>query len=276
MFGSTVFLSQYIQIAKGRTPTESGLLTIPMVAGMLVSSVVVGQLIARTGRYKYFMVAGGALLTTGLLLMSTIDYRTSFVIVGIFLAVLGIGVGMLMQNLVLAVQNTLDVHEIGAGTATVAFFRTLGGTIGVSVLGAVLTTKVTSSLTAGLEKLGVSSDLAGGGTLPQVNTLPGPVRTVVERAYGDGVAEIFLVAAPLALVTVIACLLLKEIPLGTKSGVELMLEDDGPVPAEGDLSAPQAERRAELDTAMSLVAPTSSEEPDEPRAVRQDARGRRG
>ncbi|GMA24549.1 MFS transporter [Luteimicrobium album] len=270
MFGSTVFLSQYIQIAKGRTPTESGLLTIPMVAGMLVSSVVVGQLIARTGRYKYFMVAGGALLTTGLLLMSTIDYQTSFVTVGIFLAILGIGVGMLMQNLVLAVQNELDVHEVGAGTATVAFFRTLGGTIGVSVLGAVLTTKVTSSLTEGLAKLGVTTGLSSGSSLPEVNTLPGPVRTVVERAYGDGVAEIFLVAAPLALVTVIACLLLKEIPLGTKSGVELMLdEQDGA--AGGGLTAAQAEHRAELDAAMSVVAPTSSEEPEPRHAARQDA-----
>ncbi|MGC5167405.1 MDR family MFS transporter [Luteimicrobium sp. DT211] len=260
MFGSTVFLSQYIQIAKGRTPTESGLLTIPMVAGMLLSSIVVGNLIARTGRYKYFMVAGGALLTTGLLLMSTIDYQTSFVTVGIFLAILGIGVGMLMQNLVLAVQNTLDVHEVGSGTATVAFFRTLGGTIGVSVLGAALTTKVTDQISSGLAKLGVDAGLSGGGTLPEVDKLPGPVRTVVEQAYGDGVAHVFLIAAPLALVTVIACLLLKEIPLGTKSGVELLQEEND---AAGELSAAGAEHRAELDTAMSVVAPVSSEEPDE-------------
>jgi len=257
MFGSTVFLSQYIQIAKGRTPTESGLLTIPMVAGMLLSSIVVGNLIARTGRYKYFMVTGGALLTVGLLLMSTIDYRTSFVTVGIFLAVLGIGVGMLMQNLVLAVQNTLDVHEVGAGTATVAFFRTLGGTIGVSVLGAVLTTHVTTSLTEGLAKLGVTTGLSSGGALPEVDKLPGPIRTVVEQAYGDGVAHVFLIAAPLALVTVIACLLLKEIPLGTKSGVELLQEEAA---GSGELTAAEAEHRAELDTAMSVVAPVSSEE----------------
>ncbi|GAA4850636.1 MDR family MFS transporter [Luteimicrobium xylanilyticum] len=262
MFGASVFLSQYIQIAKGKTPTQSGLLTIPMVVGVFLASLVIGNLIARTGRYKWFMVTGGVLLTVGLLLMGTIDYRTSFVTLSVYLFVIGVGTGMLMQNLVLAVQNTLDVHEIGSGTASVAFFRTLGGAIGVSVLGAVLNTRVTSSIADGLTKLGITMPGGSGGTLPEIDKLPAPVATVVEKAYGDGVAEIFLIAAPLALVAAIACVFLKEIPLGTKSGVELLQEG---ADAAGERSATEAEHRAELDTAMSVVAPTSSEEPDERR-----------
>ncbi|MFC8731821.1 MDR family MFS transporter [Luteimicrobium sp. NPDC057192] len=269
MFGSSVFLSQYIQIAKGKTPTESGLLTIPMVVGTFLASIVIGNLIARTGRYKYFMVTGGVLLTGGLLLMSTIDYQTSFVTLSVFLFVVGVGTGMLMQNLVLAVQNTLDVHEIGSGTATVAFFRTLGGAIGVSVLGAVLNTKVTDSIAAGLAHLGIDS-MGSGGALPEISQLPAPVATVVEKAYGDGVAEIFLIAAPLALIAAIACLFLKEIPLGTKSGVELLQEEAA---GAGDLTPAQAEQRAELDTAMSVVAPVSSEETGERPADRVQSAG---
>ena len=136
LFGTSVFLSQYMQLARGKTPTQSGLLTIPMIVGLLVSSTISGQIISRTGRYKKFMIAGAVLLTAGLGLMGTIHYDTSFGLVG---ALPGrssaLGVGMLMQNLVLAVQNTLDVKEIGSGTSTVAFFRTLGGALGVSALG---------------------------------------------------------------------------------------------------------------------------------------------
>ncbi|WP_227748847.1 MDR family MFS transporter [Oerskovia douganii] len=225
MFGTAVFLSQYMQVARGRTATESGLLTIPMIIGTFVASTLIGQLITRTGRYKAFMVAGGVLLVGSLFALSTIDYQTSFVLISIYLFALGASMGMLMQNLVLAVQNTLDISEMGAGTATVAFFRTLGGTIGVSVLGAVLASKVTSSIQAGLASMGVPSD-ARGGTVPDVNTLPAPMRDLVERAYGDGIADIFLVAVPLAVIGLICVLFLKEVPLGTKSGLDERLERD--------------------------------------------------
>ncbi|GII98470.1 MFS transporter [Sediminihabitans luteus] len=225
MFGTSVFLSQYMQIARGKTPTQSGLLTIPMVVGLFLTSALIGQVISRTGRYKRYMLAGGVLLTAGLVLLSTIDYQTSLVIVSVYLFVLGAGVGMLMQNLVLAVQNTLAITEIGSGTATVAFFRTLGGAIGVSALGAVLATDVRDSLAAGLAKLGVAADAMGGGALPDLATLPAPVRDLVERSYGDGIADIFLWAAPLAFVALVCVVFMKEVPLGTKSGVEQLLEE---------------------------------------------------
>jgi len=250
MFGTAVFLSQYMQVARGKTATESGLLTIPMIIGTFIASTLIGQLITRTGRYKSFMVAGGVFLVASLFALSTIDYHTSFVLISVYLFFLGASMGMLMQNLVLAVQNTLDVSEMGAGTSTVAFFRTLGGAIGVSVLGAVLASKVTTSIQDGLAKMGVPTD-ATGGTVPDVSTLPAPMRDLVERSYGDGIADIFLVAVPLAVIGLVCVLFLKEVPLGTKSGLDERLErelaaglpdltDEIEQEHEGDFDAEQA------------------------------------
>ncbi|NKY40966.1 MFS transporter [Cellulomonas septica] len=232
LFGTSVFLSQYMQLARGKTPTESGLLTIPMVVGVFVASTLSGQIISRTGRYKGFMVAGATVLTAGLVLMGTIHYDTSFTLVALYMVILGTGVGMLMQNLVLAVQNTLDVREVGSGTSTVAFFRTLGGAIGVSALGAVLANRVGDLIVSGLQGIGIDASALGAGgtsTLPNLATLPEPVRIVVERAFGDAIADLFLVAAPVALVSLVAVLFLKEVPLGRKSGIEQRLEQDADV-----------------------------------------------
>ncbi|WP_203231511.1 MDR family MFS transporter [Cellulosimicrobium composti] len=235
MFGTAVFLSQYMQVARGKTPTESGLLTIPMIIGTFVASTLFGQLITRFGRYKNIMVAGGVVLVGSLFALSTIDYHTSFVLISVYLFLLGSSMGMLMQNLVLAVQNTLAVEEMGAGTSTVAFFRSLGGAIGVSVLGAVLASTVTSSISDGLVKLGIPADsLGGSNAVPEVSTLPAPIRDLVEKSYGDGIAEIFLVAVPLALVALIAVLFLKEVPLGTKTGLQQRLEQEAALAGEAD------------------------------------------
>lgn len=222
MFGTSTFLSQYMQIARGKSPTESGLLTIPMVLGVMISSTVFGQVISRTGRYKRFMLVGTGLLTIGLALMGTLDEKTSLVELGLFMAIVGFGIGMVMQNLVLVVQNSVSFREMGAGSALIAFFRSLGGAAGVSALGAVLSSTVTSSITDGLAGLGVKGGglASGTGQLPDVNTLPGPIRAVVEHGYGTGVGEIFLAAAPMGLIAFIAVALLKEVPLGTMSGVE--------------------------------------------------------
>ncbi|MCF4119613.1 MFS transporter [Antribacter sp. KLBMP9083] len=228
MFGTAVFLSQYLQLSRGRTPTESGLLTIPMVVGTMLAGVVLGRIISRTGRYKAIMVGGGVVLILALLGLSTLDAHTSFVLMGAYLFGLGLSVGALMQNLVLAVQNTLDVHEMGAGTSTVAFFRSLGGTIGVSVLGAVLANRVKDDLATGLAALGVPADAMGGtsAAVPDLAMLPAVVRTVVEDAYADGIAEIFLLAVPMAVIALVATLFIKEVPLGRKSGIEQMLDKE--------------------------------------------------
>ena len=230
MFGTSVFLGQYMQLARGATPTESGLLTIPMIGGVLVSSTIVGQLISRTGTWKRYMVVGSILLTIGVSLMSTLRYDTSYVLGAVFMFVMGSGVGMVMQNLVLVVQNSVDPRQLGVASASVAFFRSLGGTIGVSVMGAVLGTQVTQFVKDGLTSLGAAGAQAAqglsGGTIPDLSALPAPVRVIVESAYGHAIGDVFLLAVPLALVTVIAIAFLPARPLGTKTAIQQL--SDGP------------------------------------------------
>nr|WP_093181693.1 MDR family MFS transporter [Sanguibacter gelidistatuariae] len=225
LFGASVFLSQYMQVSRGKSATVSGLLTIPMIIGNLIASMGAGALITRTGRYKKFLIVGAIALVAGLGLMGTIDYHTNMTVIGVYMFIVGIGMGMLMQNLILAAQNTFAPSEMGTGTAAIAFFRTLGGAIGVSVLGAILGSRITSEITHGLGDLGIDGGALSGGTIPDVNTLPGPIKEVVEMAYGAGVAEIFLIAAPIAIIALIAVIFLKEIPLGNMSGVEKRLEE---------------------------------------------------
>jgi MFS family permease len=226
MFGTTVFLSQYMQIARAKSPTESGLLTIPMVVGLFLASTFIGRLVSRTGRYKRFLLLGSVLLTAGLALMGTLDESTSLLELGVFMFALGAGVGMLMQNLVLVVQNTVRFEDIGAGSSLVAFFRSLGGAIGVSVLGALLAGHARTTITSGLADGGIDAAQLGGSAdqVPDVQALPEPVAEVVEHAYGTGVGEIFLIAAPLGLIALAAVALMREVPLGGKSGIDIARE----------------------------------------------------
>jgi EmrB/QacA subfamily drug resistance transporter len=224
MFGTTVFLNQYMQIARGYSPTESGLLSIPMVIGLFGASTIIGRKVTETGRYKNFMMIGAVCLTVGLGLMGTIDEKTSLIEIGAFMLVLGAGVGMLMQNLVLVVQNAVAMSDIGSGSSLIAFFRSMGGAIGVSVMGALLATHASDSIAEGLARLGVKAGGVSGGQVPDVSTLPGPVKAIVEHAYGTGIAEMFLIAAPLGIVAFVAVALLREVPLGAKSGIELARE----------------------------------------------------
>ncbi|MFK0028856.1 MULTISPECIES: MDR family MFS transporter [Streptomyces] len=219
MFGATVFLSQYFQLARGESPTMSGVLTIPMIAGLFLSSTVSGVLITRTGHWKRWLVTGAVLLTAGLGLLGTMRYDTAYWQLAVSMAVLGLGVGMMMQNLVLATQNQVEPGDLGAASSVVAFFRSLGGAIGVSALGAVLGHRVAGYVREGLAGIGVRQSGDGGG-IPDLDTLPAPVRAVVESAYGHGVADIYLYAAPVALVALVLTLLIKEVPLRTTGGLQ--------------------------------------------------------
>ncbi|WP_141899145.1 MDR family MFS transporter [Paramicrobacterium agarici] len=235
MFGTSVFLSQYMQLARGASATESGLMTIPMIGGMLVSSTIIGAVITRTGIWKRYMVTGSIMLTVGMFLMSTIRYDTNFALVSAYMVLLGAGVGMVMQNMVLVVQNAVDPAELGVASSGVAFFRSLGGTVGISALGAVLGSQATDllaerkdDLMAAIAKLGekgaaVAEQLSGG-QLPAMKELPESVRVIIESVYGQAVADIFLVAAPLALVTIIAVAFLPNLSLSDKTNHERLAE----------------------------------------------------
>ncbi|MFF3612316.1 MFS transporter [Streptomyces sp. NPDC002580] len=224
MFTGTVFFSQYFQLARDKSPTMSGVMTIPMIAGLFVSSTVSGQIITKTGRWKYWLVAGGFLVTAGLGLLGTIRYDTAYWHIALFMALLGLGIGMMMQNLVLSTQNQVAPSDLGAASSTVTFFRSLGGAIGVSALGAVMATRITDYVKDGLTDLGPKyASLASGSdsssSIPDMDALPAPLRTVMESAYGHGIADVFLIAAGMALIAFLIVLFIKEVPLRTSGAM---------------------------------------------------------
>jgi len=239
MFGATVYLAQYMQLARGATPTQSGLLTIPMIGGLLIASTVGGALVTKTGKWKPIMLIGSVALVVGLALMGTIRYDTTYVVVAVYMFVMGSGVGLVMQNLVLVVQNTTEPRDIGAASAGVAFFRSLGGALGVSILGTVLGTRVTDLIADRQADLGraiaalgtkgaaVAKELASG-SIPAVSELPDGVRQIIESAYGRGVADVFLIAAPIAIILVVAIVFMPNKPLTTKTVAERST-DGGPM-----------------------------------------------
>ncbi|MEL5989713.1 MFS transporter [Microbacterium phosphatis] len=247
MFGTSVFLAQYLQYARGFTPTDAGLATIPMVIGSMAGSIVVGQLISRTGKWKGYVIAGAVILTGGLIGMSTLHYDTPMGAVWSYMFLLGLGSGVLMQNLVLVVQNSLPPSMLGAGSGAIAFFRSLGGTVGVTVLGSILGTQVGDKIKTGLEELVAKIDPSLGipellaqnpdcadsleqmtsGNLPDVAALCEPVRTVVESGYGDSIANLFFLVVPLAIVTLVCTIFLPNKPLSRKTAAQQIEEELG-------------------------------------------------
>lgn len=228
LFGATIFLAQYFQISRGVSATMSGIMTLPLIAGLTLSSTVVGRVISATGVWKRYIVLGAVLLTAGTGLMSLARQDTPYVQLAVFMALIGLGVGMLLQNLVLAVQNTVDLADLGSASSVVVFFRTLGGAIGVSALGAALSHHVAASTTDGLAALGITETGESGG-IPDVASLPAPVAAVVQDAYGQGTGFIFLIVAPIALLALVAVLVIKEVPLRTSNSTQ---EAVAPAPAD--------------------------------------------
>lgn len=190
MFGSAVFLGQYFQVSRGCSATEAGLLTIPMMSGILISSIVGGRWMSRIGKIKPFLLTGAVLLTLGFAGLGTTDRDTSLVFLSVAMVFAGLGVGMTMQNFVLVVQNAVPLKDIGAASSTVSFFRSLGGTIGVAVLGAVLARQV-----------------------------EGRPAQDVAAAYGDATGLVFLICAGVAALSIVAALLLK--PVALRSSLDL-------------------------------------------------------
>ncbi|WP_171113654.1 MULTISPECIES: MFS transporter [unclassified Streptomyces] len=246
MFAGTIFFSQYFQLARDKSPTMSGVLTIPLIAGLFLSSTVSGQIITRTGRWKAWLLAGGVLVTGGLGLLGTIRYDTEYWHVAVYMALLGLGVGMMMQNLVLATQNQVAPSDLGAASSVVNFFRSLGGAVGVSALGAVLAHRITHYVEEGASALDPQSAaaLAGSnsssGSIPDLDALPGPIRTLMESSYGHGIADVFLYAAPVALLALLCSLFIKEVPLRTKGALAQAAAEETPAQAAAPAAAPTA------------------------------------
>ncbi len=224
MFGATVYLSQYFQLARGMSPTEAGLMSVAMVGGLLVSSIISGRIITKTGLWKRWLVGGMVLVIVGIALLGTIDATTSLWVVGTYMAIVGVGLGATMQNLVLSVQNNVAMEDLGAASSVVAMFRSIGGSAGVAALGAVLAHQVTTGVKDGITALVKAGKISqeqlaamqhSTGDIPKLADLPAPIRAVYEASFGDAVGHLFAVAVPFAIVAFICILFIKEVPLRT-------------------------------------------------------------
>jgi EmrB/QacA subfamily drug resistance transporter len=215
MFGSIIFVPMYLQVVKGTSPTDSGLLMVPMMAGVIITSILTGRAISRIGRYKWATVSGAVVTTGGMLLFAQLDIDTPLWISFCYMVVLGVGIGLSMQALLLAVQNSLALSEMGAGTSSVTFFRTLGGSFGVAVLGAVLTARVDQWMAKLLPDVLAELPADAARRLPTgsnrellnepsaIMALPEPVRNVIQESFVNGLNTVFLICAGLALVAVV-------------------------------------------------------------------------
>jgi len=219
MFGSIIFIPLYLQIVKGASPTQSGLLMLPMMAGIIVTSVLTGRAMSRIGRYKWFPVIGSAVLLAGMLLFTQLHVDSSLWTAFGFMVVIGVGLGLCMQSLILAVQNAVSMRDLGAGTSSATFFRSLGGSFGVAILGAVLSSRLATELSSRLP--GAIAQLppaeqaavrASGGANISINdpatilALPGPVRAAIQSSFVEGLHMVFLTAGLIAIAAVLVTL----------------------------------------------------------------------
>jgi EmrB/QacA subfamily drug resistance transporter len=211
MLGAMTFLPTYMQYVDGVSATTSGLRTLPMVVGMLITSTGSGILVGRTGRYKLFPVAGTALMALAFLLMSRMDPSTSALVQSAFLVILGAGIGLSMQVLVLIVQNTSNFEDLGVATSGVTFFRTIGSSFGAAIFGSLFSNFLKDRIGPALAAGGVPASAVA--SPEALHRQPHSVAAPIVAAYADSLTQVFLCAAPVALLGFVLALFLREVPL---------------------------------------------------------------
>jgi EmrB/QacA subfamily drug resistance transporter len=207
LFGSVTYMPLFLQIVKGATPTASGLQMVPMMLGMLVTSVLSGQVISRTGRYKLFPIAGTAVMTVGLFLLSRLGPGSGTGHASLLMLLLGLGMGMVMQVLVIAVQNDVEYRDLGAATSGTTLFRLIGGSLGTAILGAIFASRLASNLSHAMPG-GVPAPVGGGTSGAALARMEPAVRAAYSQAFAASLDMVFLVAAVVCAVGVaLACFL---------------------------------------------------------------------
>ncbi|MGA3354619.1 MAG: MDR family MFS transporter [Acidimicrobiales bacterium] len=217
MFGAIIYLPVYLQVVRGVSPTISGLMLLPIMAGLFTASIASGQIIARIGRYKIFPILGTGLMTIGMGLFSTLTVHTSFLVTSAFMLVTGFGLGLVMQVLILAVQNGVDYKDLGTATSLAAFFRSMGGAFGTALLGAVLNDRLVGNLRAALPAAArphvaaIARQIVG--SPAELRMLPPAVHAAATVAYVHTIDTVFLIATPVVAVAFVLSLILPEIRL---------------------------------------------------------------
>ena len=209
MFNAITYLPSFLQIANGVSAANSGLLLVPLFVGVFGSSIIAGQIISRTGRWRWFPTIGTGIATLGMFLLSTLDTHSTRFQSGLYMAILGLGVGMVMQVLVLATQNEAPIEDLGVATSTVSFARAVGGSVGVAMFGALFSSRIT-------ELLGKSADLDL--TPEMISKLPNAQQALTANTFSDAITRVFLFTVPLLLIAFVLTWFLRETPLRTSSG----------------------------------------------------------
>lgn len=211
MFGAIVYLPVFLQVVQGHDPTTSGLMLLPLMAGLLTMSIVSGRVVSNTGKYRVFPIVGTAVATIGMALFTQLQVQTPYWQVATFMVILGTGMGMFMQVLVIAVQNAVDQRDLGAATSGTTFFRSMGGSFGTAVLGAVLGATLNSQLQARFPGAAIPDGALG--SPEQVAALPPAVRTPVLESLTVAIDRMFVISAVIMLVAFVLSWWLPERPL---------------------------------------------------------------
>ncbi|WP_249020447.1 MDR family MFS transporter [Conexibacter sp. S30A1] len=236
MFGAITYLPVFFQVVHGESPTASGLQLLPLLVGMILFSTVSGVAITRTGRYRIFPIVGTALLTVGLLLLAQVDISTSLLVSALYMFVLGVGLGCVMQVLVLIVQNAVPYSELGVGTSGATFFRSIGGSFGTAIFGAIFSNVLVGNLARQLGHTRLPGGLSSASVTPAIlDRLPPAVHHGIAVAYSQSIQTVFIIAAPIGVIAFVAAWLIPHVELrrgvgaaaGVKpeSSVEAQLED---------------------------------------------------
>jgi EmrB/QacA subfamily drug resistance transporter len=247
LFGAVTYLPLFLQVVKRASPTGSGLQLLPLMGGLLITSIASGQVITRTGRYKPFPIAGTAVMTLGLYLLSTLDPSSSTASIFLFMFILGLGLGMVMQVLVLAVQNAVEYSDLGVATSGATLFRSIGGSLGTAALGAIFSNRLSSELKRGLPP-GAAAKAGGGAQVSpkQIAALPSGVRTSYLHAFTNSLNAVFVVASAIAVAAFVFSWFIRQLPLReTVAGTDLA--DTFATPRDTDSLAVIAEKLGRLD-----------------------------
>jgi MFS family permease len=225
MFGALIFLPQYQQLVRGDSATKSGLMLLPLVAGLMGASIVSGRIISKFGHYRRFPITGTAIITLAFWLFSHIAIDTSRVILGLWMVALGAGIGMVMPVLTLAVQNAVERKDLGTATSSVVFFRTIGSALGAAIFGAILLNRLAHHITSSVS--GAAGTNAAKGlsrSAASLHTLPPDVLHKVLNAFAQSFHDVFLFGLPFALAAFLVSLFLKEKPLHGPAKAEASAE----------------------------------------------------
>ncbi len=225
MFGALVYLPLFLQVVHGVTPTQSGLKLLPLIGGLIVASVLSGRLISKLGRYRAFPIAGAALISVGLWLLSRIGVSTSYLFMSVGMAVLGFGLGLVMPVLVLAVQNAVHPSDLGTATSASTFFRSIGGSFGVAIFGAIFANRLAYWLPRDLPASAHLSTKAANTLLhaspAKLKKLPPPIHAGLVDAFASSLHTVFLFAVPFGIAAFLVSLLLREVPLRESSAAPI-------------------------------------------------------